>query len=101
MADTEVEPNNEDASYQVPTYNPEHILSPEFHGTSNYEVGVADLLKEKTEALDKLKQDPKTPSWRIKQAEDGLKKLERLYENYNIGMNVFRTAKGGRDNAKT
>src|SRR3990170_3108217 len=28
--------------------------------------------------------------------EEDLKTLDYLYENYNIGMNVFRTAKGGR-----
>ena len=28
---------------------------------------------------------------------ENLKKLEYLYDNYNMGMNVFRTAKGGRD----
>ena len=87
-------------SYQVPEYNPQHILSPEFNGTSNYEMGVVDLLKEKIHQLEQLKQNPNTPPHKIKKAEDELKKLERLYENYNVGMNVFRTAKGGRDKVR-
>jgi colicin import membrane protein len=97
LSEDQIEPKNEDVSYQIPPYKPQHILSPEFQGTSNYEIGVAGLLTEKEQALDRLKQDPETPSWQIKQAEEDLKKLETLYENYNIGMNVFRTAKGGRD----
>lgn len=100
MTDIPVEPKKEEISYSIPTYKPQHVLSPEYQGTSNYEVGVADLLKEKTQTLDKLRQNPETPSWQIKRAEDDLKKLETLYENYNIGMNIFRTAKGGRDKIK-
>ena len=96
---TEIE-SSDDVSHQIPEYKPQHVLSPEFEGTSNYEIGVADLVKEKTEALNKLKQNPQTPPWKIKKAEDSLKKLETLYENYNVGMNVFRTAKGGRDKIK-
>lgn len=99
MTDTEIEPNNEeqDMSYQIPPYNPKHILSPEFGGTSNYEVGITDLLKEKMERLDKLRSDPEAKPADIRQAEEDLKTLDCLYENFNIGMNVFRTAKGGRD----
>jgi hypothetical protein len=95
--DAQIEPKKDELSYQIPPYKPQHILSPEFKGTSNYEMGVGELLKEKQADLTKLKQNPETPTWQIKQAEDDLKKLETLYENYNIGMNVFRTAKGGRD----
>lgn len=87
-------------SYQVPEYKPQHVLSPEFNGTSNYEMGVVDLLKEKACQLEQLKQNPSTPPHKLKKAEDELKKLERLYENYNVGMNVFRTAKGGRDKVR-
>ena len=94
---TQIEPKKEELSYQIPPYKPQHILSPEYQGTSNYEIGLADMLKEKTQALEKLSQDPEATTAQIKQAEEDLKKLETLYENYNIGMNVFRTAKGGRD----
>jgi len=94
---TEIETKKDNIKYQVPEYNPQHILSPEFQGTSNYEVGVADMVKQKAEDLEKLRQNPEAKSFQIKQAEEDLKKLETLYENYNMGMNVFRTAKGGRD----
>ena len=60
-------------------------------------MGLADLLKEKAQALEQLRQNPESTPIQIQQAEEDLKKLETLYENYNIGMNVFRTAKGGRD----
>jgi len=90
---TKIEPKK----YQIPSYTPQHILSPEFQGTSNYEVGLADILKEKTLTLQRLQQDPKANRGQIQQAQEQLKELSRLYENYNIGMNVFRTAKGGRD----
>jgi colicin import membrane protein len=94
---TQIKPKKEEISYQIPQYNPQHILSPEFKGTSNYEMGVGDMVKQKEQELENLRQDPEAPQWKIKQAEEDLKKLETLYENYNIGMNVFRTAKGGRD----
>lgn len=93
---TEIE-SNEQTKYQTPTYKPQHILSPEFEGTSNYEIGLVDILKEKTQRLEKIRQDPKTNAKQIHRAEEELKELGRLYENYNIGLNVFRTAKGGRD----
>ncbi len=98
---TEIEPQkNEETPYQIPPYKPIRILSPEFRGTSNYEVGITDLLKEKVEKLDRLRSDPEANTADICQAEEDLKTLDYLYENFNIGMNVFRTAKGGRDKIK-
>ena len=82
---------------QAPKYNPEHILSPEFSGTTNYESGITDLIEEAKQKLDKLLNDPKASQQEIELAELALKKLNYLYDNYNMGMNVFRTAKGGRD----
>ena len=92
--ETQIQPNE---SYQIPTYKPERVLSPEFGGTSNYEVGITELVKEKMERLEKLRRDPNTKPILIRQAEEDLKTLDNLYENFHIGMNVFRTAKGGRD----
>src|SRR3990170_1172423 len=46
--------------------------------------------------LVRLRSDPNASAQEINQAEEDLKTLDYLYENYNIGMNVFRTAKGGR-----
>lgn len=100
---TEIEPKNneeQEMPYQVPVYKPVHILSPEFNGTSNYEMGITVLLKEKMERLDRLRGDPEANTADICQAEEDLKTLDYLYENFNIGMNVFRTAKGGRDKIK-
>ena len=82
---------------QAPKYNPEHILSPEFGGTTNYESGITDLIEEAKQELDRLLNDPKATQQEIELAELALKKLNYLYDNYNMGMNVFRTAKGGRD----
>jgi colicin import membrane protein len=41
--------------------------------------------------------DPEATQQEIELAKLDLKKLNFLYDNYNLGMNVFRTAKGGRD----
>ena len=81
---------------QTPTYKPEHMLSPEYAGTSNYEIGIQNQKEETQQRLARLKGDPNSSEQEIKQAEEDLKTLDYLYENFNIGMNVFRTAKGGR-----
>ena len=82
---------------QTPQYNPQNILSPEFGGTTNYETGITDLIEEAKQKLDRLLNDPEATKQEIELAELDLKKLNYLYDNYNLGMNVFRTAKGGRD----
>ncbi|QLH08612.1 hypothetical protein [Candidatus Nitrosotenuis sp. DW1] len=82
---------------QVPLYRPKHILSPEFGGTSNYESGITELVAETTQRLDRLKNDPHANAVDVVQAEQDLKYLDSLYQNFYFGMNVFRTAKGGRD----
>lgn len=81
---------------QTPKYNPEHVLSPEYSGTSNYEIGIKNQLEETQKRLARLQGDPNSSEQEIKQAEEDLKTLDYLYENYHNGMNVFRTAKGGR-----
>jgi hypothetical protein len=81
---------------QTPTYKPEHMLSPEYVGTSNYEIGIQNQKEETQQRLARLQGDPNSSQQEIKQAEEDLKTLDYLYENFNIGMNVFRTAKGGR-----
>ena len=82
---------------QTPQYNPENILSPEFGGGSNYETGIADLMEEAKQKLNKLLNDPEATQQEVQLSKLDLKKLEYLYDNFNMGMNVFRTAKGGRD----
>ena len=81
---------------QTPAYVPENVLSPEFKGMSNYERGVDDFLDESKERLEKLKNDPESTEKEILNATNDIKYLESIHENFYIGMNVFRTAKGGR-----
>jgi len=85
---------------QTPEYSPEHMLSPEYSGISNYEIGVGGFRRELEESLARLRSDPEASEERIRRAEEDLSKMDTLYENYHIGMNVFRTAKGGRDRIK-
>ncbi len=82
---------------QTPEYNPQHILSPEFAGVSSYEREIKNQREELEQRLIRLKNDPNASNQEIKLVEEDLKTLDYLYENYYIGMNVFRTAKGGRD----
>jgi len=72
-------------------------LDPAFHGESNYEVGLEDLLVQKREQVAKLEADPHTTEETLQIAKEELQTLETLWENYHVGMNVFRNAKGGRD----
>jgi len=81
---------------QIPVYKPEHILSPEYGGTSNYELAIKNQKEELQQRLERLKNDPNSSAQEIYLAEEDLKTLDYLYENFNLGMNVFRTAKGGR-----
>lgn len=81
---------------QTPQYKPEFILSPEFGGSSNYESGINELLDETRKKLNRLKNDPHAFPDEMTRTEQDLKYLDSLYENYYFGMNVFRTAKGGR-----
>ena len=82
---------------QTPQYNPEHVLSPEFGGTTNYETGITDLIEEAKQKLDRLLNDPEATQQEIELAKLDLTKLNYLYDNFHMGINVFRTSKGGRD----
>lgn len=82
---------------QTPEYIPEHVLSPEYAGVSNYERGVDSFLDELKNKLTKLKNDPESTEKEILATEKEITYLESIHENFYIGMNVFRTAKGGRD----
>ena len=81
----------------TPKYNPEYVLSPEFGGNSNYESSLSDMIEDAKRKLDKLLNDPEPNRQEIELAKLNLKKLDYLFDNYHMGMNVFRTAKGGRD----
>ena len=82
---------------QTPKYDPQNTLSPEYGGTSNYETGIRSLVDEKREKLEQLRNDPEAHLDDVERAEQDLKYLDSLYENFDQGMNVFRTAKGGRE----
>jgi colicin import membrane protein len=85
----------------TPNYVPEHVLSPEFGGVSNYEKAVDTFIEESKQILKKLKNDPEATNKQIKNAKNDITYLKSLHENFYIGMNVFRTAKGGRDKIKS
>jgi len=85
---------------QTPAYVPQHVLSPEFAGLSNYERGVDEFLEVAKLNLETLKHDPDATEKQIQDAKDEVIYLESLHENFYIGMNVFRTAHGGRDKIK-
>ena len=72
-------------------------LDPTFHGESNYEVGLEGLLTEKRDLIKKLEADPQANGETLQTVREELQIIEGLWENYHIGMNVFRNAKGGRD----
>lgn len=64
--------------------------------SSEYEQNVGKLLTEKTERYDKLKNDPNVSKSELRALLSEIETLESLYDNYNLGMNYFRRAKGGR-----
>ncbi|HEX5457419.1 MAG TPA: hypothetical protein VFX64_03435 [Candidatus Nitrosotalea sp.] len=72
-------------------------LDPAFHGESNYEVGLEGLLTEKRNLIEKMEADPQANRETLQSVREDLQIIEGLWENYHIGMNVFRNAKGGRD----
>ena len=81
----------------TPIYEPQNILDERFGGTSNYETGITVLGDELQAKLDRLRNDPEALSEDIEKVEQDLRYLDSLHENYYLGMNVFRTAKGGRE----
>ena len=84
----------------TPNYDPKHILDERFGGTSNYETGITVLGDELEAKLQKIKNNPDTLQQEIDEIERRLAYLDSLHENYYLGMNVFRTTKGGRDKEK-
>lgn len=64
--------------------------------SSEYEHNVGKLLLEKRARLDTLKKNEDQNKYEIQSLASEIEALESLFENYNLGMNVFRRAKGGR-----
>ena len=81
----------------TPVYDPQNILDERYGGTSNYETGITVLGDELQAKLERLRNDPESLPEDIQKVEQDLTYLDSLHENYYLGMNVFRTAKGGRE----
>lgn len=64
--------------------------------SSEYEHNVGKLLAEKNERLEQLMKTPEDKKGEIAMLTLEIESLQSLFENYNLGMNVFRRAQGGR-----
>lgn len=64
--------------------------------SSEYEHNVGQLLAEKRALLEELSKNKEENLGKIAQLQLEIDALEMMYENYNLGMNVFRRAQGGR-----
>jgi hypothetical protein len=64
--------------------------------SSEYEQNVGKLLAEKTAKLQELMKNPEQNKEEIAMLSLEIETLLSLFENYNLGMNVFRRAQGGR-----
>lgn len=64
--------------------------------SSEYEHNVGKLLAEKRARLDELLKDSEQNKGEIAMISTEVETLQSLFENYNLGMNVFRRAQGGR-----
>lgn len=64
--------------------------------SSEYEYNVSKLLAEKKAKLEELMKNPEQNEDEIASLSTELETLLSLFENYNLGMNVFRRAQGGR-----
>jgi archaellum component FlaC len=64
--------------------------------SSEYEQNVGKLIAEKTEKYESMKNDPNVTKSELESLLSEIEMLEVLYENYNLGMNYFRRARGGR-----
>jgi hypothetical protein len=64
--------------------------------SSEYEQNVGKLLAEKKVKLEELMKNPEQNGGKIAVLSTEVETLQSLFENYNLGMNVFRRAQGGR-----
>jgi colicin import membrane protein len=65
--------------------------------SSEYEYNVSKLLAEKVRRLQDLQNSDKSSNYEKDFLRMEIETLESLYENYNLGLNYFRRAKGGRN----
>lgn len=64
--------------------------------SSEYEYIVAELLVKEMEKLKELQKNPEKNKLEIEDLTNRIQTTQSLFENYNLGMNYFRRAKGGR-----
>jgi hypothetical protein len=64
--------------------------------SSEYEKNVVKLIEEKLEQLESMKRAQVQDTSQVNRLNDEIQTLEALFENYNLGMNYFRRARGGR-----
>ena len=65
--------------------------------SSEYEYNVSKLLAERVRRLQELQNSDKSSNYEKDFLRMEIETLESLYENYNLGLNYFRRAKGGRN----
>lgn len=63
---------------------------------SEYERNVGKLIEEKSLKLEQLKNNQDTSLTDIQRLQEEIESLQSLFDNYNLGMNYFRRARGGR-----
>jgi hypothetical protein len=64
--------------------------------SSEYERNVGNLIIEKNQKLEELKKNQRVAAVDVHKLEEEIESLRSLFENYNLGMNYFRRARGGR-----
>ena len=65
--------------------------------SSEYEYNVSKLMAEKVKRLQDLQNSDKSSNYDKDFLRMEIETLESLYENYNLGLNYFRRAKGGQE----
>jgi hypothetical protein len=63
---------------------------------SEYERNVGKLIEEKNLKLEQLKNNQEISLTDIQKLQEEIESLQSLFDNYNLGMNYFRRARGGR-----
>ena len=64
--------------------------------SSEYEKNVTKLIQEKLDKLEYLRKAENWDNYQVLRLVNEIETLESLFENYNLGMNYFRRARGGR-----
>ena len=64
--------------------------------SSEYEQNVGKLLIEKDDKLRELRKNNESNKEEIERLMTEVETLQSLFDNYNLGMNYFRRARGGR-----